>query len=1298
RPLSPSKTVDYWTRYVIRHKGAPHLKSHALDLKWSHWNFMSAVLQSLSDNGHNVTVYTPFQAGNRSNYTEINLELPSNVGMGALETLKMFAKPTDMITIVMNMTRHFCNIANEQKDIRELLNSGKSNYDIIITETASSECSSYVASKINLPMIYLVPSPMLTHIEHSVFGDGPNPATVSHLMANHAVPRTFAQRLSNFILLGTSLFAILYKEMELKKIDPQPYDLVKPKKPSLVFMNTHYITDAPRPLPANVIQVGGIHLKSPNSIPNDILEFIENSPHGVIYFTFGSIIAMSTLPDHIQNAFKEALAQVPQRVLWKYEGEMKDKPINDILEFIESSPHGVIYFTFGSMISMSTLPDHIQNAFKEALAQVPQRVLWKYEGEMKDKPINVMTSKWFPQRDILMHPNVKLFISHGGISGVYEAVDAGVPVLGFPLFYDQPRNIENLVDAGMGISMDLLSIQKDELLKNILDLTNNEKYTKNAKITSERFKDRPMTPAELVVYWTEYVVRHKGAPHLKTQAFNLTWYQYVLLDSHWNFNYTEFYLELPSRVGLEALESINSLGQATVIIPLGMNMTRYYCNIIHEQKDMREILRSGKSNYDIIITEHLSSECSSYVASKLNLPLIYVIPSSMNTYMEHTVLGDVSNPSTVSHLLAHHAVPKTFFQRFSNVILLGFSLIALLYKEIELKKIDIQPYDLVKPIKPSLILMNSDSITEGPRPMPPNVIQIGGIHLKTPNSIPNRVLWKFEGEMKDKPINVMTSKWFPQRDLLTVDAGVLVLGFPFFYDQHRNIDNLVEAGIGMSMNLLTIQKDVLLNNILELTNNEKYTNNAKITSERFKDRPMSPVELVVYWTEYVVRHKGAPHLKTQAFNLKYMKNAKIASERFKDRPMSPAELVVYWTEYVVRHKGAPHLKTQAFNLKWYQYILLDVVSVVLITYASVDALQILAIEHIAAKSHWNFMSAVLQSLSENGHNVTVYTPFPVGNQSNYTEISLELPSQIGMDAVDLLNMFEKPTDMIPLIINMTRDFCNIAYEQNEIQELLNSDKSNYDIFITEVLSSECSSYVATKLNLPLIYVIPSPMITYMERSVIGEVSNPATVSHLMSHHAVPRTFYQRLSNVIILSFSLFALLYKEMELKQIDTQPYDLVKPVKPSLVFINTHYITDAPRPLPANLIQVGGIHLKAPNSIPDNILEFIERSPHGVIYFTFGSVISMSTLPDNIQNAFKEAFAQIPQRILWKYEGEMKDKPNNVMTSKWFPQRDLLTHPKVKLFITHGGISGVYEAVDAGVPVLGFPFFYDQHRNIDN
>lgn len=74
-----------------------------------------------------------------------------------------------------------------------------------------------------------------------------------------------------------------------------------------------------------------------------------------------------------------------------------------------------------------------------------------------------------------MHPNVKLFISHGGISGVYETVDAGVPVLGFPMFYDQHRNVANLVEAGMAISLKIQSVTKDALLNAILELVNNEK-------------------------------------------------------------------------------------------------------------------------------------------------------------------------------------------------------------------------------------------------------------------------------------------------------------------------------------------------------------------------------------------------------------------------------------------------------------------------------------------------------------------------------------------------------------------------------------------------------------------------------------------------------------------------------------------------------------------------------------------------------------------------------------------------------------------------------------------------------
>ncbi|XP_026805704.1 UDP-glucuronosyltransferase 2B15-like [Rhopalosiphum maidis] len=441
----------------------------------SHWNFMSALLRALTDNGHRITAFTPLPDGERINYTEIDIsnEISAmDVGIDSHFVMENFRKSTVMIPLVMNWTRCICSIIYEHPKMKNIiLNNKQFDYDLIIVERAASECVTYIAAKLDIPIIFSSPSPLKTTIEYSIIGNGPNPASVSHIMAYHSVPKTFFQRLTNSLLYAYSSFLSIQKETEMKINNPGEHDLMEPVKPSIVFLNTHYITEAPRPFPPNVIQVGGIHLQSPKKdIPTDILEYIDNSPHGVIYFTFGSIVEMSTLPDHIQNACKDGLSKVPQRILWKY------------------------------------------------------------EGEMKNKPINVMTRKWFPQREILLHPKVKLFISHGGISGVYEAIDASVPVLGLPVFYDQPRNIENLVDAGMAISIDLLSVTKENIFNAANKLINNKKYRKNANLVSNRFKDRPMTPARSVVYWTEYVCRHKSTPHLKSYAFNLTWYQYYLLD------------------------------------------------------------------------------------------------------------------------------------------------------------------------------------------------------------------------------------------------------------------------------------------------------------------------------------------------------------------------------------------------------------------------------------------------------------------------------------------------------------------------------------------------------------------------------------------------------------------------------------------------------------------------------------------------------------------------------------------------------------------------------------------------
>lgn len=61
----------------------------------------------------------------------------------------------------------------------------------------------------------------------------------------------------------------------------------------------------------------------------------------------------------------------------------------------------------------------------------------------------------------------------------------------------------------------------------------------------------------------------------------------------------------------------------------------------------------------------------------------------------------------------------------------------------------------------------------------------------------------------------------------------------------------------------------------------------------------------------------------------YQKNAERASKIFSDLPMSALNSAVYWIEYIIRHRRDSNpIKT--YGLRWYQYFLIDVVTVIFV--------------------------------------------------------------------------------------------------------------------------------------------------------------------------------------------------------------------------------------------------------------------------------------------------------------------------------------------------------------------------------
>lgn len=78
--------------------------------------------------------------------------------------------------------------------------------------------------------------------------------------------------------------------------------------------------------------------------------------------------------------------------------------------------------------------------------------------------------------------------------------------------------------------LEFQSLTEKVFKSKILELIENEEYSKNAQKISQLFRDNPVDPMENAMYWIEYVIRTKGAKHLKSAAIKLNWFQYLCFD------------------------------------------------------------------------------------------------------------------------------------------------------------------------------------------------------------------------------------------------------------------------------------------------------------------------------------------------------------------------------------------------------------------------------------------------------------------------------------------------------------------------------------------------------------------------------------------------------------------------------------------------------------------------------------------------------------------------------------------------------------------------------------------------
>uniref|UniRef100_A0AAV2K1H5 UDP-glucuronosyltransferase n=1 Tax=Knipowitschia caucasica TaxID=637954 RepID=A0AAV2K1H5_KNICA len=238
------------------------------------------------------------------------------------------------------------------------------------------------------------------------------------------------------------------------------------------------------------------------------------------------------------------------------------KPLPRHLEdFMQSSSeHGVVVMSLGTLVAQ--LPDYVVEEIAAAFAKLPQKVVWRYKGKRPENlGNNTLLLEWLPQSDLLGHPNTKAFVAHGGTNGIQEAIYHGVPLVGLPLMYDQRENFARMTVRGAAKVLDIATLNRDIFLQALEEVLYDASYRENMQALSHVHRDTPLKPLDTAVFWVEFVMRHKGAKHLRTESYQLSLVQYYSVDV-----LLDMFLQLPALLTL--LCSSPSFGGKVLVFPM----------------------------------------------------------------------------------------------------------------------------------------------------------------------------------------------------------------------------------------------------------------------------------------------------------------------------------------------------------------------------------------------------------------------------------------------------------------------------------------------------------------------------------------------------------------------------------------------------------------------------------------------------------------------------------------------------------------------------------------------------------
>jgi len=455
----------------------------------SHKNIFTPIAQKMGQKGHDVTIVSMYEtklsASSGIAFRDIVASTAYKLVQDATGDFNVFEmnQNADNINkeVMKKILKHIPEYCEAFLNDPALDAVWRSKPDLVMLPAFMNECGLTFVHKFNVPFVYVTTSGLTSWTADSI-GNPENPAFVPNQYLPFSDDMTLVERSINSVVRFISPIVRRYLvlnrlETVVKKFlhDETVSFVDLDRSASLVLVNSHFSLGYPQPLSKNVIEIGGMHCR-------------------------------------------------PSNDLRKIDSEM-----DDFLK--ESTDNKALIFSLGSHIKSSQMPNHMIEMFVNAFNKVSYNIVWKFEG-MRPANLsdNVLTREWIPQQDLLGHPSVGGFFTHGGLLSLMEATYHGVPVISMPIMSDQSLNAKKAASTGLGITLDLDKLSEQKIADAIVEVMGNPAYRMEAERRSAVFRDQETHPVDRAVYWAEYVLRHRGAAHLKPSSLKLSSFQYYLID------------------------------------------------------------------------------------------------------------------------------------------------------------------------------------------------------------------------------------------------------------------------------------------------------------------------------------------------------------------------------------------------------------------------------------------------------------------------------------------------------------------------------------------------------------------------------------------------------------------------------------------------------------------------------------------------------------------------------------------------------------------------------------------------